>query len=112
MSRRTFSHEGLKVVVGWDNQLCSFFIMISGEAKDKSLEPNVTMFRGMGYGANLGEIFTKVETIESALAGVGITIPDAIKAELLEDQAGSPPPKIAPGAQAMLDIISRDRPLH
>ena len=112
MSRRTFNHVGLKVVVGWDNQLCSFFTMISGEAKDKTLEPKVAMFRGMGYGANLGEIFTEVEVIESVLAEAGITIPDAILEKLLEDQAGSPPPKIAPEAQAMLDKIQRDRALH
>jgi len=110
MSRRTFLHEGLTVLVGWDGLLASFFAMVDGEADNAALEVKVKMFRGMGYGASIGEGFTEIEVIVSALAIAGITVPDEIIVDLHNDQAASRRPKISPAVQALINQIERRRP--
>lgn len=99
MSRRTFQTPSqLKIVVGWDRMLGSFFAFLEkGTGADAAQEASLERFRGMGYGANIGQTLSNLEEIIEALEEARIQIPDEIQMSLLEDQSARSPASIHRG---------------
>lgn len=87
MSRLQFTtDDGLRFVVGFDRPLGSFFaILMTGRVEDEVRDRELDQFRGMGYGANIGETFPDVDTVIDALEKAAVAIPDNIFWKLLDD---------------------------
>ncbi len=92
MTRRVFrTDDGLEVTVGFERSTFSYFAQVVGDVDESQVidtfdvgddvEIEITMgeaiakFRGMGYGANLGERAKDLSEIKRSLTYIGIEIP-------------------------------------
>lgn len=87
MSRHVFTtDDGLRFAVGFDKPLRSYFaILMDGKVEDEEREQKLERFRGMGFGANIGETFPYLDTVVLRLEEAEVDIPDDIFEQLLED---------------------------
>lgn len=89
MSRHVFENAdlGVRVVVGWDRPLQSYFVQVSVPI-GKTLGPDSPLqkFLGMGYGANLGQDVRTIEELDTLLCEAEIVLPDGLRDTLISQK--------------------------